>query len=226
MNKRATQTVDFLILNIVIELTGIVLLPFLLNHSFRAVAPLDFAIVLLFALIYVFSTESADFWPTPHLVYHILLLVPILLLLWKKMFIIALLLLMQYLIYLMSDRTPKLNNKFTQILEQGVIPLFLTITVLDTVVESMTVNQAILITGFYLIKIMFSFPIKNFLDFLWPFIGVVTVVLLGSAKILTLPATIVIVILLIICTMIYPQRRQLTKFPTLLLIVLSLISLI
>ncbi|WP_125606451.1 hypothetical protein [Lapidilactobacillus bayanensis] len=226
MNKRTTQTADFLILNIVIELTGIILLPFLINHSFKAIAPLDLAIVVLFALIYVFSTESADFWPTPRLIYHILLLIPILLLLWQKMLIIALLLFMQYVIYLMTDRTPRLNNKLTRILEQGVIPLFLTITVLDTVVESMTINDVLLIAGLYLIKVMFSFPIKNFLDFLWPFIGIVTVVLLGSTHLLSLPAAIMMVIILLASTITYPKRRNLSKFPTLLLITLTLVSLI
>lgn len=226
MNKHTTKTIDFLVLRIVIELIGIILLPFLINRSFKPIAPLDFMIVSLFALIYVFSIEATDFWPTPRMIYHVLLLIPILLLLWKKMFIIALLLLMQYIIYLMTDRTPKLNDKITQVLEQGVIPLFLTIIILDTVVESMTVKEVLLIGVLYLVKIIFNLPIRNFLDFLWPFIGIVAVILLSSGHIISFPATVIMIILLLISTVAYPKRRNLNQFPTLLLIVLSLVSLI
>lgn len=226
MNKRAPNTIDFLILNVMIELTEILLPPFLINRNFKAVAPTDFLIVALFVLIYVLSREVTTIWSIPKLLFNILLLVPILLLLWQKMYIIGLLLFMQYIIYLMSDRTPQLNNQLTQILAQVIVPLFLSITTLDTVAESMSIKQVALLASFYLIKIMFSFPIKNFLDFLWPFIGIITTIVLFLTKLITLPALILMLALLILCTISYPKRKQLKKFPSLLLILLALISLI
>lgn len=224
LKNRYTASIDFLVLNMVIELIALLLPPIVINHSLKPVEPLDFVIVILFAVIYVFSNEVVAFWPMPTIIFKIALIVPIVLLLTQQAFVVAILLLMQYIIYLMTDQTPKLNTKFTKVLDQGVIPLFLAVALLDTMVESMSMEQVLLIAGLYLIKITNSFPFKNFLDFIWPFIGLVTTFSLLSANLISIPATILIVILLIVVLISYPVHRNWEKLPAILMVALTILS--
>lgn len=224
LKDRYTAPIDFLILNMIIELIALLLPSIVIAHGFKPVAIIDFVIVVLFAVIYVFSNEVVAFWSMPTIIFKIALILPIVLLLTQQAFVVAILLFMQYIIYLMTNQTPKLNTKLTMVLDQGVIPLFLSIALLDTMVQSMLMDQVILIFGLYFIKITNSFSFKNFLDFIWPFLGFIVVFSLLSAKMLSIPAVILIGLTLIIALLFYPVRRTWTKFPAILMVLLTIFS--
>ncbi|WP_261807444.1 hypothetical protein [Lapidilactobacillus luobeiensis] len=226
MKRAKPRRTDYLLLQILIEAIPLLSLPFLLAGRIKLAAPRDFAWVVIFSLLVVTLDQANDFWTVPLWLTDLVLAVPVVVLLIEKSWVIACLLLMQYIlkIAITPQVLEQVDLRLGLLLEQGLVPIFLSLALVDTISGSISTGQIMLISGLYLTKIAFSVPYDSFSDFLWPFLSLVLIFILMARNLLTLSATISIVIVLLASLIAYPRRKDWRQFPALLLFILSILT--
>ncbi|WP_461218470.1 hypothetical protein [Lapidilactobacillus salsurivasis] len=226
MKRAKPRRTDYLLLQILIEAIPLLSLPFLLAGHIKIAVPRDFAWVVIFSLLVVTLDQANDFWTVPLWLTDLVLAIPVVVLLIEKSWLIACLLLMQYILKIAINPQvlERVDLRLGLLLEQGIIPIFLSIALLDTINDSVSTGQILLISGLYLAKIAFSVPFDSFSDFLWPFLSLVLIFILMARDLLTLSATIGIAVVLLASLIGYPRRKDWRQFPALLLFIMSILT--
>lgn len=226
MKIQQLRKTDQFIINSLLAMLPLLLLPFLLSHHLKVAAPKDFLWVLIFSLIIVLNQQAEDFWHWPHLLINGLLAIPVIFLFIEKSYLIALLLLMQFIIKIAISPTTMndLDLRLGLLLEQGIVPIFLVTALLAAVSEQISAPQIWLVSAIFLSRVAFTIPFHQFLDFLWPLLALILLIVLWSLKIIALPALIVSLIILLASLAFYPQRKNISQFPDLLLLALVLVN--
>ncbi|WP_125766651.1 hypothetical protein [Lapidilactobacillus wuchangensis] len=224
MKINQLRKTDQFILNSLLELLPLLILPFLLSKQVKIGTPKDFIWVLAFTLVIVLNQQAEDFWRWPHLLINGLLAIPVIFLLIEKSYLVAVLLLMQLIIKLAVSPTTmnNLDLKLGLLLEQAIVPIFLEIALLASIIDQVTSRQIILIVAIFLSKVAFTMPFHQFIDFIWPFLAIILNLILWLQHFTSLPAMIVTLVILLVSLVLYPKRKNISQFPALLLLVLSL----
>jgi hypothetical protein len=200
------------------------MLPFLLTKQLKITTPKDFFWVLVFALIIILNQQAEDFWHWPHLLINCLLAMPVIFLFIEKSYLVALLLLMQLIIKWAINPTmmSNLDVRLGLLLEEAIVPIFIEIALLAAVIDQINSKQIMLISVVYLSKVAFTLPFHQFLDFIWPFLAIILVILLKLRQVTSLPAMILTLTLLLLSLLLYPRLKKIEQAPALLLLALVL----
>ncbi|MCH4056837.1 MAG: hypothetical protein LKE89_02675 [Lactobacillaceae bacterium] len=224
MKIKSLRKTDQFILNSLLALLPLLMLPFLLTKQLKITTPKDFFWVLVFALIIILNQQAEDFWHWPHLLINCLLAMPVIFLFIEKSYLVALLLLMQLIIKWAINPTmmSNLDVRLGLLLEEAIVPIFIEIALLAAVIDQINSKQIMLISVVYLSKVAFTLPFHQFLDFIWPFLAIILVILLKLRQVTSLPAMILTLTLLLLSLLLYPRLKKIEQAPALLLLALVL----
>lgn len=224
MKIKSLRKTDQFILNSLLALLPLLMLPFLLTKQLKITTPKDFFWVLVFALIIILNQQAEDFWHWPHLLINCLLAMPVIFLFIEKSYLVALLLLMQLIIKWAINPTmmSNLDVRLGLLLEEAIVPIFIEIALLAAVIDQINSKQIMLISVVYLSKVAFTLPFHQFLDFIWPFLAIILVILLKLRQVTSLPAMILTLTLLLLSLLLYPRLKKIEQAPALLLLALIL----
>lgn len=224
MKIKSLRKTDQFILNSLLALLPLLMLPFLLTKQLKITTPKDFFWVLVFALIIILNQQAEDFWHWPHLLINCLLAMPVIFLFIEKSYLVTLLLLMQLIIKWAINPTmmSNLDVRLGLLLEEAIVPIFIEIALLAAVIDQINSKQIMLISVVYLSKVAFTLPFHQFLDFIWPFLAIILVILLKLRQVTSLPAMILTLTLLLLSLLLYPRLKKIEQAPALLLLALVL----
>ncbi|MFD1410985.1 hypothetical protein [Lapidilactobacillus gannanensis] len=224
MKIKSLRKTDQFILNSLLALLPLLMLPFLLTKQLKITTPKDFFWVLVFALIIILNQQAEDFWHWPHLLINCLLAMPVIFLFIEKSYLVDLLLLMQLIIKWAINPTmmSNLDVRLGLLLEEAIVPIFIEIALLAAVIDQINSKQIMLISVVYLSKVAFTLPFHQFLDFIWPFLAIILVILLKLRQISSLPAMILTLTLVLLNLLLYPRLKKIEQAPALLLLALVL----
>lgn len=220
------STLDRLILTTLIELSALLMLPLLFIKTWPLSAPPSFVAVLIFCFVFIFWQQLEQPPLAAQVGLVILLLAIIGVLFWQKNTSVAILLILQLILNLarqqFSNQQPKVSPLVHTFFNQALIPYFLTIALLATVVDMVNITDMFVIAGLYLIKWSTSVRLARFADFIWPLLGLLLSILMWQQHLLTTVSVIIIVIGLLLSLLFYPKRRNWLTYPDLWFLFLSL----
>lgn len=220
------STLDRVILTTLIELTALLVLPFLFIKTWPLSAPQAFVAVLIFCFVFIFWQQLEQPPLAAQIGLIILLLAIIGLLFWQQNIAVAILLTLQFILKLalhqFNNQQEKIATPVRSFFKQALIPFFLTIALLATMIDLVSITDMLVIAGLYLIKWSTSLRLARFADFIWPFLGLLLSILMWQQQLLTTASVIIIAIGLLISLLFYPKRRNWLSYPAFWFLFLSL----